>query len=370
MPTLLLLTAFLPYMRISPLGSDVQPHFLIMFMVWLTVVGITTRTLPIYPLTFIAGLLGAVFAIVLDAGTIAISVFVLPVAIDAFSRLPAHVFINAAKTAIAVLYVGILLNVLAEPLLSIFVSNYRGSALRGLNSFTSEPSYLGILGMTLTAVMFYFKQSSLWVLAAGTLTLLSGSLTAVAPLAVMVVLRFVRGKLLLLVPIVMLIMWQGAIWISQTESRIGFLMYNVLNAPELILLDQSFSNRFLRGVGPIVTAYNDGFSPHNFSKEIDIFFNILSENTDRYVERLSNLFTILVYGFGMFSFPLIFAYFYKAKAPSYLWFLCVYLGITNISIATPYICIALALPLMEKRMRRRKADDQQISLHDGTMPIR
>lgn len=183
------------------------------------------------------------------------------------------------------------------------------------------------------------------------LVFLSGSATAVAPLLVYLALIFMRGRMLFLLPLFLWCTWLLISYIATTDTRLGALVYTVLNSPQLIFLDISLSNRIIRGAGPIIAALQDFFIPHDFSSSIKVSFDFLPPQADDTIERLSSLATILLYGLGWFSFPLIIAYFRASAFSLPLAFLVVFFSIANITFATPYLWIFLSIPMLVKRQK-------------------
>ncbi|MGR3607782.1 MAG: hypothetical protein ACU0BN_02810 [Sulfitobacter sp.] len=330
-----------------------QPHFLAAIFLYVVFRALTTGVLQanIVTLFLAAGL--AFLSLVMNGGIQTVPLFVMPLAVDIISRQDPGKVLKSAKFAALFLLFGVALNILAEGVLASMVSNYRGSALRGINSFTSEPSYLGICGMVLAAVFLFLSSGAGWVFLAAVLSLASGSLTAVAPLFIMFALKFLKVRTAGLLVGLAVVCWYGAGYIATTQTRIGFLVADLWYSPELILLDVSFSNRFIRAIGPIMAAFNDWFIPHDFSEPFYVGVNFLASEADDYVERLSSVATVLIYGLGFFSLPLVGVYFWVARAPVFYWFAVLYLATTNISVATPYLYVALALPLMGRHAPRK-----------------
>lgn len=283
----------------------------------------------------------------LGGGVNAVALYVLPLAVAYFMRVSTIDVVWACKAALILYLAGILIEVMSPELMSTLTSNWRGSGARGFKSFTAEPSYLGLIGTVLAVILMYLKQRFYWVMAAVFLTLLSGSLAAIAPLFTILAVAYIRKDGLHWLALLLLIFGVLYHLAPSMDNRIGSLISDLRESPELLLKDVSFSNRIGRAFAPIYEASAAGFVPHRFPDEFDIpiGFEFISEKADQYVRRLSSLATVFLYVFGVFSFPVIMWYLYVSRAPLFIYLALIYFATTNISIATPYLYLLIAVPL-------------------------
>lgn len=127
-------------------------------MLW----AVIKKRLPIHYFTLFISICMFPVGLALNAGPATIPLVIAPIAIDFFSSRPGKDFIWAAKVAIVVYYIGIALNIISPDILEMLVANFRTSPLRGFNSFTSEPSYLGLVALCLTAILIALKAPRKW----------------------------------------------------------------------------------------------------------------------------------------------------------------------------------------------------------------
>ncbi|PIB26510.1 hypothetical protein BFP76_11415 [Amylibacter kogurei] len=345
-----ILAALLPYIQTSPLGSDIQPHFYIALAGYIAFKILDDGVMPFSGSVLFVAIITGGAGIALGAGVNTLALFTFPIAIAFFARQDRGSFLWAIKCAIIIYLIGLCLEIIVPNTLHNIVSNQRSSFARGMTSFTSEPSYLGLIALAFVVALLHFHQSYFWVILSCLLALASGSLTAIAPLVVILVLANLRQDQIHIVAITLLGVAVFYFAIIQTDTRMGVLLRDVSRDFDLIWQDQSFSNRIARALAPIASAWQSGFLPHAFPTpgDIDVNFEFLSATADTEIERLSSLATVMIYVFGVTSFPLIAAYILIAKARLFLIAAIAYFAVTNISISTPYLYLLLSLPLMHR----------------------
>ncbi len=360
MARLLILFALLPYFRSSPLATDVQPHFFLALLVYLFIFISQKRYLPLHwSSVFIGGYLGSIY-FVLGGGLQSIALFLLPVSVDLLSGFSRKDMLWALKMATAILFFGIVLQLLNSPVLSILVSNQRVSIQRGFTSFTSEPSYLGILGYFISVAFLIFKAGYRWVIAAVALVVLSASATALVPLVVVFGVYFLRGWRLLFLPLGGAALYFAIGFVAQTDTRIGGLVNMALDSPALLLLDVSVSNRIIRAFGPLYAAASDFFVPHARFEQLDIGFAFTAAKADTSVSKLSNIASVFIYSFGFLILPVIWAYFRHARAPLFYWVSLLLIVLLNLSATTPYVFLAISLPVFLYKNTDREMPENRV----------
>ena len=347
---LVLLAALLPYLNTSPLNSDNQPHFYLVFSFALCFYALRTGRLPFGGIAIFLSLTLGTAALLMGGGVNAIALYVLPLAVAYFVRVSVRDIVWVCKATLILYFIGVLVEIISPDIVGALTSNWRGLGGRGFKSFASEPSYLGLVATFLAVIFMYLKQRLVWVAGAVLLALSSGSLAAIAPLFLILASAYVRkDSLHWLVAILVTV---GALYhLAPTmDNRIGNLVSDLRESPGLILQDVSVSNRIGRAFSPIHEASATGFIPRGFpgEYEIPIQFEFISDRADQHVRRLSSLATVFIYVFGLFSLPLIALYLYSTKAPLFIYLTLIYFCTTNISIATPYLYILIAVPLLRE----------------------
>lgn len=358
---LLVAVCLLPYFAFTPMATDTQPYALVVLLLFLIAHSLRTGSLPLHPITVLASVFLLVFG--LPSGEIVqtVSLAMLPITIDFLSRQRSGAVVSGAKIAVVVLLVGLVLNLVAENLLEIAVSNYRSSESRGFNSFASEPSFLGLVGLSCALIFHVLRAKMVWFLAAILITLSSGSGAAIFPLGLFLAAIFLRGRRILLLPLLLLAFWWGLNYAASFENRFGSVATLLVDTPSLILTDVSFSNRLIRSLGPIYVAFENGFVPHGLSISWDVAIGGLSDEADDKVTRLSSLGSVLLYGLGFLSIPLVYLYLTRARGSLAVWTMIAYFSMANISIATPYLWLVLSIPVLLKR--------QSGFVHDGSRDV-
>ena len=352
------------------MGTDVQPYVIIGILVALSSSAVRTSRLPVYRLTLWFSVYLLAFGILTGSFFEAISLAMMPIAVDLFSRQSPQLILRGTKMAVVVLFVGLALNLATEEVLPLVVSNYRTPALRAMNSFASEASYLGLIGFTLAVIFHELRAGWGWFAAATAVVMASGSAAAILPMLTFFALTFLRGWRLVAFPVGLAVIWTGLEFAASSISRFGLLADTLLHAPGQILLDVSFSNRIMRTFGPIIAGFRDGLVPHGLTAEVITSFDMLANQANHVVVRLSNLGTVLVYGLGVLSFPLIIAYLRMVKGSLALWFGLAYLSVANLSLATPYVWLAFSIPLLMKRQLTMGVVTPGAPQTEGSSPLR
>ena len=346
---ILIALSLLPYFKVTPLESDTQPYALFGLMLAIAVSCVQNKSLPIRPSSLILSVLLFLFGLPSGEYSATISLAVFPIAVDYFSRIDAKALSLGVRVAIVFMLVGVVLNIVAEDMLSSLVSNYRSSLFRGMNSFASEPSFLGLMGFAAAVISKSIGLNGIWLTLGGLVVLASGSATAILPFTMYLTLLFLKGRTLLLLPLFFTGLVLGLQYVATMDSRLGMLVSTAIVAPQSILLDESVSNRLIRSGGPLIEAYQDGFVPHGLAASFDINIAGLSDAAGYEVTRLSNVASFLGYGLGFACLPVIGWYLVRSKAQIELWFSLLVFSVVNISIATPYLWILFSLPWIEYR---------------------
>lgn len=348
----LVVLCLLPYFKVSPLGSDTQPYALLAMLLAILVESYKTKTIPFRPSTAMLSSFLFVFGLPSGEFSATISLAIVPIAIDYLSRINPKALSRGVRVSILIMLGGVALNFVAEGVTSSLISNFRSSPLRGMNSFASEPSFLGLMGFAAAIISRKIGLSWNWLILSGLVVLASGSATAILPFTIYIFLVFVKGWKLLLLPLLMVAFVSGMQFASTTDTRLGGLVKLSLQSPELILMDQSVANRVIRTAGPLMTAYQNGFVPHGLKANINIEIPGIAATADTELNRLGNLGSFLGFGLGFMSLPVIVWYLMRSKTSMDVWFALLFFSLTNLSIATPYLWIVFSLPWMEYRHRR------------------
>ena len=349
---ILFIAAFLPYIKTSPMGTDVQPHFMFLLFLYFLLHMAQTRSVPISYVSLSLSFFMFSFAVAAGSVVTAAALMSIPPTIAVTRRFPEREIVIAAKCATMIYIIGVPLEIIAPDFLNSVLPRFDGNSIRGFKSFATEPSYLGLAGVALTTVLLHFRQNIFWIALSSSVVIVSQSLTALAPLALILVFgmfRFNRLHYFLLTGTVLYFLFQ---FLASLEgTRIAFLLNTFLTYPELLLQDGSVSNRIARAVVPLKTAAEDFLIPHRFPEpwDLPVTYTFLSPWTDMYVERLSSFGIVLIYIFGIFSLPLFVGYIAQIRARPFLMIALFYFIFTLISMATPYASIIIALPLRDKR---------------------
>jgi hypothetical protein len=153
--------AFFPYLKSSPLGSDVQPHYFAIFPAVLLVFSHRLKEL-FWGTLYLTVLLGAAVTLkmtsveIVGFSTMYVTVF-LAAGADGRQR---DVLCWAIRIAMLIYLAGMLAEVIGgSGVLDRVVSNRRAEGSRGCCSFASEPSFLGFTGLasTETATGFWIR---------------------------------------------------------------------------------------------------------------------------------------------------------------------------------------------------------------------
>jgi hypothetical protein len=272
--------------------------------------------------------------------------FSLPIFVYWLATQPPRASTQAIKIAICLYLFGCALQlILGKDVLDPIVSNLRVSEGRGLTSFTSEPSYLGLVGIVLATGAMYYRMGVTWIILACLLVLLCMSGTAIAPLVLILAIYAVStGNLRLLAVGAVVAIVAGSLLFTAND-RFVMLAQNVRYDPMYIFQDQSGANRLIHILAPIQAAWRDGFVPHRFpyDGQITADFFFATSGTDYSLERLSNIASILAYVLGGFGVALFVWAFVYAKTRAYVYAAALCLLFINISDAAPYPMLVFAL---------------------------
>lgn len=273
-------SAFLPFFRVLPDSSDVQPYPLLLLLPVL-LLGSRERTISLVFLAVV--LLNAAMAVLLYAwiGTdffILLSVFYFCVFLTfAYLRITdiqKHLEI-AIKIAAVTYAVGTILQALGFDL-SHVVTNFRTDDDRGFNSFTSEPSYLGLMSSMMIATrLIYNRKIDVFYFLIYFNLLSSASMAAIltflalVPLQVLTTYRREPIKILLIYAFLFASIWA----VLGMTSRVNVSVDRVVESPgiESLFADISIANRFARGILPLWIGLRDIWTPNGFtgSRKLD-----------------------------------------------------------------------------------------------------
>ena len=349
--------SFLPYIKSSPFGSDVQPHFLLASPVMLIFLKRLVEPILLYGLTMICA--GMIF---LDLGTVELVglayLFVTVVMVSKFTDEEKLVLRVGIRCAILVCALGVFSDfVIGNHLLDRLIANRRASELgfRGACSFASEPSFLGFTGLAafVTLSRMPGKKNLLFDVVCPAFVLLSsGSLAAIGPAMVLVLVTNLKSATKLLVALGIVAVASLIAIFCFPESRLVQAALQLIESPAFLVENSSGANRVFRGVGPTYFSFVDGLVPHPVSELDRIYEKMRFLDKQVEVKRVSNLSGYLFFIFGFFSIPVVFAYFYKIRHFNYRNKLGVVVTImifsfSLLTISTPYLHIMLGALLWD-----------------------
>ncbi|WP_137119547.1 hypothetical protein [Segeticoccus rhizosphaerae] len=345
-----ILSALLPYIRTSPLTSDVQPHFLIAFFglyIWSrsSACYADRRALWAFALSLVYGL--PLF--LLGYVPYALGIAFVPVFTIFLLHEDRKLVDRCMKIASVIYALGCLVEVVGgRRWVDLFLANARASDTRGLHSFASEPSYLAIVGLVLFTYFLWDQHGKAWVAIAIAIVLSSGAITGIAPLLIVGALFSCSRLRLKHIAAFVAIAGLSGFLISQvisSDSRLYRVLEIVRLGPSALLDDVSAANRLVRSVGPLYLAMKDSFLPHLYGDADRLFvgWSFITERADPYIEGLSNLMSVLVYVFGFLAVPFLLIAIRGIVGRAFVLATAAYLCVTNISVATPYVCLIFAL---------------------------
>lgn len=359
---LLFVAGFLPYIKSSPLNSDVQPHFVATLLFSMLVSQLFVGRLHLSYTGAYFALVYCVLAIVFKSPFAdVVSIAVLFTAISVLARItPTNLGVaeSALKVVVVAYFVVGFAQLIGVDFFNFAVANIRTSETRGVPSLASEPSYYGLVALALVVALEVYSLGRVrgYQFLALCNVALSGSMTAIVPTFAVVMIYFLSKYKLKGAIYVLLLALVVVIGLMNHSGRAGKLFNYAVNDPNALLEDVSLVNRLSRSVGAMVVAYEDRFFPHSFvGLSSDLSASPLSniEFLSGEVTRLSNIASVFVYGFGLLSLPLLLYLFFIRKhllMPPYL-LLAIFVLITaNISIASPFVLFVLLAPyvLMQK----------------------
>ncbi|PCI65537.1 MAG: hypothetical protein COB26_12645 [Piscirickettsiaceae bacterium] len=368
---LLMLVSLFPYLKSSPLTSDVQAHVFIIFSVLFLVALLLGNRGRRECLLILLGGVAALLTAVLDGAMfdyIRIVFFFLMIYIT-LALLPKN--LELAYKVVAVSVVVYFLGSIAQLILGMsvlepFVSNLRFSDSRGLTSFASEPSFLGLVSLCQLLLLEILpgKMKRYFQFLGFLNVLFCASMTAIFPAFVILFFYIVLHKKKYFIGLLLLLfMMLGVFFLKggYGDLRVFMLLEQLLVDPlGLLSSDLSVINRFVRSFGPLYLAIVDGFGFHFFNTldtDLNRIIILWGVNPDAEITRLSNIMTYLIYPYGLFGLFVVVCYlffFLLSAFPSYFKLAVVFFLIANISIITPYVLLLLSITMQVKYYKNFK----------------
>ena len=307
------LAAFLPYVKTSPLGSDVQPHYyaIVPFVFLLFLRFNAAKTLHciycIFLLGFGAYLKMSPIELIAFAGVCLTTTLV--AGLDQRQR---EILSWAVRVALVLyLVVAFLELVGASGVLDQVVSNRRRSASRGLCSLASEPSFLGFVGLAGFVVLRKHASPKFPILDAVLpflVIICSGSVAAILPAAFVAVAGSLKSIQAVVVSVISLLVLPAVAFALFPNSRFVELTKQSMTSPAEVLEVSSGANRIFRGVGPSYYGVKTALMPHSPHELDQIYRKMKFLRDDVRITRISNLGGMLIFVFGVFSLPLVIGY--------------------------------------------------------------
>lgn len=368
---ILILTAtFLPYLKTTSFESDIQPHVMGIFVLFIVLNALLFNNLSISISGFVTALFYMLLVLVLEGNVsdivrITFTFFSFFVFVGIIPKYPKTVGCFMEGVVLIYFIVAVFQYFCGDKIIMAIISNFRTSEGRGVTSLTSEPSYFGIISFSQIILLEFFggKRKRAFQFLALINIFISASLAAIAPAILCLIFYFFKAsKISILFVFIITILFFIIVLLNYfPDLRIAKLINIILDDPVLIISkDISFVNRVTRTFGPIYLAFYDGFTPHYFSL-IESDFHRINDIKDippeAVITRLSNIVSYFLYGFGFFSLPLFIYYFYivyKYKTPFFLLFAIIYFMLANISIVTPYALLVFSIPFCNKNMTSRR----------------
>ncbi|WP_169449678.1 hypothetical protein [Maritalea myrionectae] len=342
-----------PFILSSPLESDTQPHAYLGLLVLLLAVAARRGRMKNLLSVLLLGLYLSVLTYLLGSPKYALAVFFVPTTVYALNTLEKDVVESAFKVALVLYYYGIFLEIVAPEFVEAVVSNYRNLGSRGFNSFTSEPSYLGLTALLLLVGFLRFRCGIVWCLAALGLVFLSGSLTVIGPTVFLIFVYLSLQKEYLLVISFVFFSILAIIMLMIEGGRFAQLVSSILQDPQNLFADQSFNVRISRAFNPIINAINDFFVPHTFEEAEQKFFD------QKFPERtnfVSNFLSYLFYILGFFALVPIFVYLKHIKMNLFSFLVLTFIVLVNLSFVSPITILFLSILCDFSRVRIRNLD--------------
>ncbi|NVK49919.1 MAG: hypothetical protein HWE09_09130 [Cyclobacteriaceae bacterium] len=351
-----ILSGFLPYFKVTPLDSDVQPYYFLFVASFLffsiskrfTVMGMAILFFGSI-LTLICFLYGGVVE--------AVSLLLIILYIAYFrncSEQDIKLMVVVLRWVLWLYLVGCVIEKVAPSLIDSVVANSRGSETRGASSFASEPSFLGFLSFCLIVIFSTYTQYSTRTdrIASWVLLLLAGSASAIAPALIWVVAKNLKhvGRFALVASLIPLGIWT-VVEFFETSRAAHLIEMAGSGFHTFLQIDLSFSNRILRGFGPTVYSFQSYLIPQNTNQIAQVISSFpLPLHPDAELDRISNLAGVLFYVLGFFSFPIIGYALYQLRTKNINEFLSklVALGTLCFAIltpATPFVQLTVAIIL-------------------------
>lgn len=359
---LLLISVFLPYFKLTPFNSDIQPYYLLFIIAFaLVCINKRVKTLPfalfvytliVSPLVLLLASPNEFFSII----QFAFIVFILNISTGSIRT---SIIFNSLKVVMFVLLLGAISNLLFPLLNELLVSNFRGNEFRWISSFASEASFYGFIGFSLLVLFdcYASKQNrAVYMLLSWLLIFSSGSLAAILPALCWEltnrIKEFKSTFFLLGITLISVLLIKNL----YSDSRIGSVITDAgTGVSTLITIDESISNRLLRGIGPTIYGIQSYLIPNHVNEINNIKSQMpFSLHGNAEVSRISNTASILIYVLGMFSLPILFMILFmlsrgkgaRSASKNIIYFISVLFAL--LSPATPYIPVTIALLIRYK----------------------
>lgn len=339
------------------MGSDTQPHFALALIFSVLFFLLMTWKLISYKWVVLGGIYAIIAAALGGMVTDVAAILLLFLSAGYFVReLPKHMDLAARllKLSIAVYFGVAILQYFGFHGFDAVVTNVRSGEARGVTSLASEPSFFGLLSLAIVIMLEVIADPNRrkFQLIGLLCVLLSGSMAALVP-AMAVIMAFMLGKYKLSGAVVSLVIAVLLLFlVSNYTDRASKLVLGLISDPDLVLADVSLINRVTRSFGLLYVATQDWFVPHGFteiSQSADVLYSAGATILSGEIERLNNVGSIFVYGFGLFSIPLLVMMFNsrnKMSFPLYLIVALFFYVTALVSIATPYVVLILISPYL------------------------
>ncbi len=349
---LLLVATMFPYLKTSSFSSDVQAHVFATFFL-LALLAISIGKIDFKDILLLLSAISFVIVTFYMSGglfdyTRIVFFFLMIYVFLKFGSCNPNLVYRILSASILVYFVGSLIQLMfGSAAISGIVSNLRFSDSRGLSSFTSEPSFLGLVSLSQIVLLEVYagKHKIFFQILAFVNLILCAALSILLPALLIIFLIIIHKRAFLLGFIIILlslpVMYLS--WNFNGESRAISLGIKMLDDPIGILEnDVSGANRFLRSFSPVYLAYIDNFALHEFGDLESDVQRIISEwrmPSGTEVSRLSNVMTYFIYPYGWFGVAIIGIFLIRLmvyRMPIYLKMTICFFLVANISIITPF----------------------------------
>lgn len=365
----ILIATFFPYLKTTSFNSDIQPHVICIFIIYLVINAFLLNKFAISSANLIVLFFYTILATILESdiydivriGFAFLSIFIFLRILPKYPITVCH-FIEG----VVLIYFSVALFqiFLGDNFLEMVIANVRTSKGRGVTSLTSEPSYFGLISLSHIILLEVFgtRHKRRFQFLALINVFFSASLAAIVPTIVCLMFYFFgdnKWSFPVIYTVLVLVLANFILYYFP-DMRVAKLITIALDDPDLLITkDISFLNRITRSFGPMYLAICDGLVPHYFDTiEYDLqrisFIEVVSSEAK--ITRLSNIVSYFMYGFGFFSLPIFMYYLYiilKNKIPVFIIMAIIFFMLANISIATPYALFLFSLPFFYNSLNRR-----------------